>query len=327
MRHFFVLLFFLLLFPSFPGYTQSFSWNAGYDGFLDNREYFTIDNPQTIFGARAWGELGADIATDHRFRVGLNYLYELGANATDYLPDVTMYYRYDNRKFDFYIGSFPRRSLLTNSLAFLSDTLNYFRPNIHGTYLGYSGKGWRQYVFIDWTSRQSEERYERFIFGTAGHVHFGSFFIENYLLMAHLAGKAIVEPGFHLRDNGGFNVNAGMDLSDYLPLDTLMFKAGALVSLDRIRGVDPGWQTPAGFLGQLEARYKSVGISGLYYIGQGHTFFYGDPFYKLNNYGRLDLYLMPLRTSFVNLKINFILHFAKGQVDYSQQLLLILKLK
>ncbi len=325
MRHYLIVHMCVLIAAVIPGHSQSFSWNAGYDGFLDNREYFSIDNPQTIFGTRTWGEIGLDIGTNHQLRVGANYLYELGSDATDHLPDATMYYRYNDNKFDFSIGAFPRRELLNYPLAMLADTLLYYRPNIQGSMVGYTGKNWRQFVFIDWTSRQTEVKYERFIFGTAGNYHIGRYFIEDYLMMAHLAGKVVDDPGFHLRDNGGFSVNAGMDLSDLLPLDTLMIKAGTLVSLDRIRGVDPGWQTPAGLLGQFEARYKSFGLSGLYYFGQGHTFFYGDPFYRLNRYGRLDIFLMPLRTDHVNLKVNFILHFARGQLDYSQQLLLIFK--
>ena len=233
-----------------------------------------------------------------------------------------MYYHYDTEKIDFLIGAFPRNNLMNYPLVFLSDTLNYYRPNIEGTCLGYTGKNWQQHVFIDWTSRQTDDRPERFIFGFSGNVRYGMFFLEDHLMMAHLAGKGIPDPDFHLRDNGGFNINLGLDLSEKVFLDTLDVKLGGLVSLDRIRGVDHGWQTPAGFLGQLGLGYRSFGLSALYYRGEGHTFFYGDPFYRLKNYGRLDLYFIPFRNEHVNLKIDFAIHFAGGELDYSQQILL-----
>lgn len=320
----FVFLVYLLSFNT--AVAQSLGWNAGFDGFLDNREYYSIDNPQTIFAARTWGEVGADLDDYHRFRAGLNYLYEFGYDADARLPDVTMYYRYDAERIDFLIGAFPRRDLLSYPMVFLSDTLNYFRPNIQGTYAGYTWKSGHQSVFIDWTSRQTDDRPERFMFGLSGAVHRGIFFLEDHFMMSHLAGKGIPEPGFHLRDNGGFNANLGLNLSEKVFLDTLVLKAGAMVSLDRIRGVDDGWQTPAGFLGQASARYRWAGVDALYYRGQGHTFFYGDPFYMLENYGRLDLYVMPFQKENISLKINFIMHLAEGRIDYSQQLLLSVRL-
>lgn len=311
-----------LLFPLASSFAQSFSWNAGFDGFLDNREYYSINNPRTIFGSRIWGEIGADLTEHHRFRAGLNYLYEFGYRIDAHLPDVIMYYQYNSEKIDFLIGSFPRRDILVYPLAFLSDTLNYFRPNMKGAIAGYSGNNWRQAVFIDWMSRKTDERPERFIFGLSGHFQKGIFSLENHFIMAHLAGKGIPDPDFYLRDNGGANVSLGLDLSEYCLLDSLTLKAGGIISMDRIRDDDPVWQTPAGFLGQVSARYRFAGIDLLYYRGQGHTFFYGDPFYKLDTYGRLDLYVMPFRKENISLKINFVMHLAKGQLDYSQQLLM-----
>jgi len=238
-----------------------------------------------------------------------------------------MYYQYNSEKVDFLMGSFPRRDKLAYPLAFLSDTLNYFRPNIKGAIARYKGNNWCQSVFIDWMSRKTDERPERFIFGLSGHLRRGVFSIENHFLMAHLAAKEIPDPDFNLRDNGGANVNLGLDLSGYCILDTLVLKAGGIISLDRIRDDDPVWQTPAGFLGQLSTRYRSIGLDALYYRGQGHTFFYGDPFYKLDSYGRIDLYVMPFRKENISLKINFVMHIARGQLDYSQQLLMSIAIK
>ncbi len=329
MRPFLILLILLTLL-AMPVRSQKFEWMAGTDGFLDNREYFSIDDPQTIFGSRVKGELGASLAGTHRFRIGMNYLYEFGSHPGTHLPDVIMYYQYDNDRIDFRIGAFPRANILDSQrsnlldypLSLLSDTLLYYRPNLEGAYLGFRGAWGYQQAFIDWTSRQTDETYERFIFGFSGLYTRNLLFINHHVMMGHFAAKGIPEPGFHLRDNGGFDVNLGLNLSESALLDSLSVSIGGLVSLDRTRGVDEGWQTPAGFTAQLHAFYKWFGVQGFYYTGEGHTFLYGDPFYRLKQYGRVDIFYMPFHNRNVSLKINFILHFAHGQLDYSQQILL-----
>lgn len=325
MRLLFLTSFFLVIFQ-LPTRSQDFEWQVGFDGFLDNREYFSIDNPQTIFGSRARGEIGASLSGVHRIRFGMNYLYEFGHTLDAHSPDITMYYQYKDNRFNFLMGAFPRIGLLHYPIALLSDTLHYYRPSMEGAYLGVRGNWGYQNLFIDWTSRQTDRAYERFIFGFSGRLQKGIISLNHHVIMGHFAGRGLPDPDFHLRDNGGFHIDAGIDLSEKVFLDSLSCNLGALVSLDRIRGIDDGWQTPAGFMGQFTATYRWFGINGLYYRGQGHTFLYGDPFYRLKQYGRLDIHFMPFKEKPVNLKFNFVFHFANGQLDYSQQILLSLDL-
>ena len=301
--------------------SQDFEWNAGFDGFLDNREYFSIENPQTIFGARIRGEIGGSLNGTHRLRAGLNYLFEFGTDPWILQPDVTMYYQLDYEPLEFYIGAFPRRKLLDFPLALLSDTLLYYRPNIQGVYLGLNRSWGYQNVFIDWTSRQTDTLPERFIFAQSGEAHFGLFYYSHHIMMGHFAGTAsqLDNP---LRDNGGMDLNLGTNLSRLVSLDTLLFSVGTLLSFDRDRQVHDSWQTAAGFTVRGMVMWKGLGLEGLYYTGDGHTFLYGDPFYRLPQYGRLDIFWAPFRRGAVHGKINFIMHFAEGQIDYSQQILL-----
>ena len=119
-----------------PAIGQNLEWQAGFDGFLDNREYqSSIQYPQTIFGARTWLELGGNINRVHHLRAGLNYMYEFGSAVDAIKPLPVLYYQLDWKPFNFYIGAFPRRNLLDYPLALLTDTLNYYRPDIEGMYL------------------------------------------------------------------------------------------------------------------------------------------------------------------------------------------------
>jgi hypothetical protein len=306
---------------------QELEWAFGLDGFLDNREYYnSVQYPQTIFGSRAWFELGGSVDQVHRLRAGLNYMYEFGSHYDAIEPSPVLYYQLHYQPFEFYMGAFPRRNLLDYPLALLTDTLNYYRPNIEGIYFSYNyGPGFEN-IFIDWTSRQTDSDFERFMFGFSGRLNYKIFFTTHHFLMGHFARPAIPPPDFHIRDNGGFDVNVGVDLSDFTFFDTLNFSVGVLVSLDRIRNVYDGWDTPAGFIGQAKAGYKGLGICGTYYRGQGHEFLYGDSFYKAKSYGRIDFFWLPFRHKNVFTKIAFCIHFIEHSVDFSQQIIVSINL-
>ncbi|KPK82779.1 MAG: hypothetical protein AMS27_14040 [Bacteroides sp. SM23_62_1] len=301
---------------------QELEWLFGVDGFLDNREYYnTVQIPQTMFGSRMRFEIGGNYDQIHRLRAGLHYIYEFGGEPDAIKPLPTLYYQLDYQSFLFYLGAFPRRDLLDYPLAILTDTLNYYRPNIEGSYLGYRWDWGYQNIFIDWTSRQTDTDFERFMFGFSGRINYSFMFLSHHFLMGHFARPRITPPGFHLRDNGGFDLILGADLSGFTFFDTLTVSAGALVSLDRIRNVYEGYETPAGFLANMLMSYRGIGLQGTYYRGQGHEFLYGDSFYKARGYGRLDLFWQPFKKHNIRGKIEFSVHFIEQTIDYSQQIL------
>ena len=188
-------------------------------------------------------------------------------------------------------------------------------------YLRREGDWGYEDVFIDWTSRQTDLKYERFMFGFSGRINISSLFISHHFLMGHFAAPGIPVPGFHLRDNGGFDISLGADLSGRTILDTLVISLGSLVSLDRIRGVDDGWQTPAGILARADLMYRIAGIRTTIHAGKGHTFLYGDSFYRADFYTRIDMFLQFFNSENINARVNFALHMVKGTLDTSQQVL------
>ncbi len=317
----------VLIVLSLPLSAQDLEWLAGLDGFLDNREYYnTVQNPQTIFGSRFRIELGGSYEQIHRLRAGINYMYEFGSKIDAIKPGVTLYYQLDYEPVTFYMGAFPRRDLLDYPLALLTDTLNYYRPNVEGLYLRYNTDRGHENVFIDWTSRQTDFDYERFMFGFSGRLYWNMLFTTHHFLMGHFAAPGIRPADFHLRDNGGFDLNIGVDFSRKTILDSLWISTGAMVSLDRTRGIDEGWQTPAGFLVQGMAFLRGIGLQGTFYAGEGHQFLYGDSFYKAKSYGRLDLFYHPFNLKNVSGKLKLSIHFIEGTVDYSQQVLIYIKI-
>jgi len=303
--------------------SQQLEWLAGFDGFLDNREYYNqYQTPQTIFGSRVRAEIGGNLNQIHHMRAGLNWMYEFGGTGELKKPSIVMYYKLDLEPYTFSMGVFPRRDLLDFPQSLLNDTLNYYRPNLEGMYLRREGDWGYLDVFLDWTSRQQDYSFERFMFGFSGRVNINSLFVSHHFLMGHFAARGLPLPGFHLRDNGGFELSMGADLSDRSVLDTLVFSIGALVSLDRTRNVDDGWQTPTGMIARAEMMYRFAGIRTSIHAGNGHTFLYGDSFYRADFYTRIDMYLQFFNTENVRARINFALHMIKGTLDTSQQVLI-----
>jgi hypothetical protein len=297
---------------------QYFKWNTGFHGFFDNREYFNkFIEPQTIFGSRLYADAGFMVNENNRFRAGFNYLYEFGSKGDLIAPDITMFYHGFTKHVNFYIGAFPRHDLVTHPFVLLTDTLEYFRPNVEGMYLGFK-TGWAYHnIWIDWTSRQTDSRRETFLIGGEGMLRKGILFYQHNFIMYHFAGPAIPIPGDHIRDNGGITLSVGVDLSSQMFLDSMTVKTGAVFSYDRIRH-EYDFKYPLGTINNLLLMYKNFGVMGTYYYGNSQILLYGDGFYKSKNYGRIDLFYMNNKSALMNGKLQFSFHIIPGNIDYSQ---------
>ena len=159
------------------GLTQTFNYNITFEGIGDNREYFSGKaNSQTILGSRGAFEAGIKI-DNHQMMVGLSHLLEFGSELNYHQPKLTLYYQYTDAQKDFLFGAFPRRNRINFPLAMLTDTLQYYRPNIEGLY-GEVRWGWgHQNAFVDWVSRQTDIKRENFMAGASGKISYKNIFL------------------------------------------------------------------------------------------------------------------------------------------------------
>jgi len=287
--------------------------------FADNREYAKSGRfSQTIFGMRISPELGLSLDSIHRLRVGFNALHEFGSPKFTNKIDIVAYYEYKKQDWNFFMGAFPRYNLLSDyPRAVLTDTFNYYRPNVEGMLLKYENKNWKQILFIDWTSRQTATDRENFIFGLSGGFKKNLFFASYHGMMLHNAGPAIEIPGDHVEDNGAVSVKAGLDLSKKTFLDSLTFNVGGLMSFERVRSVG-GWQTPKGILLEMSMEYHRFGITNSFYTGERHHIKYGDQFYTAKNYNRTDLSWRPKIYGGIEGQFTLSFHFLEGVIDSQQ---------
>ncbi len=318
-RWFLVLLANLLLLAGV--HAQHFVYKAGYFGFFDNREYFNrYVNDQTIFASRVSGELGYSFDENNRIMAGVDYLYEFGSKGEWIAPDVIAYYRGHSKHFGIYLGAFPRQGNISMPMALMTDTFQYYRPLVEGMLIDFKTARFRHNIWIDWTSRQSATKRETFLLGFSGHYQHGMFLYQHHFVMTHLAHALEHTPDERIRDNAGYAITPGLDLTRLSGLDSLTVYAGVLGSYDRLRSIYD-FRFPIGFYAEAEALYKHVGVHGIIYSGDNQFITSGDGLYKASFYSRADLYYLA-STPAIQGKVQCSFHFLPEVVDLSMSLVI-----
>ncbi len=307
-------------------FCQEITWKAGFNSFFDNREYFNnYINPQSILGARTYAEGGLAIDKYSEFSVGVDFMYEFGAKVkTDYIQPI-LYYHFNNDPFEVYMGAFQRKGLFELPYVLQTDTFQYYRPNAEGIFLKAEKSWFYQELWLDWTSRQTDTVRETFLIGGTGKIWKNSLFARYDFIMYHFAGPAISIPNDHIRDNGGFDIVAGLDLSDKTFFDTLTISTGLTMSYDRLRNVYD-LDLRFGSLSEIFLLYKGLGLKNTVYFGDGQVQMVGDGMYSAKFYDRLDFIWNVFRVSKVKAQVQFSLHFLPETLDTSQKFAIYLDL-
>ena len=301
---------------------QSPGFYVGFDHILDNREYYSqYTRPQTIFGARI--NAGASFTFDsvHTVCTGINYMYEFGGKLTGVKPQIDLYYNFKNEHLEMRFGSFPRRDLKEYPLLMLTDSLNYYRPNIEGTSIGYSWEWGTIHGWIDWTGRISEKIRESILVGLDATFRAGIFYFEPATIRYHMAHTQAINDENHVRDDGAISLIAGIDLSDLVPVDLLCLSSGSMITYERTKPQDYIWSN--GWLSIMHIKHTIVGFKSTYYKGDPSPLLYGDRLYRSGHYGRMDLYFEPFRNQRISSKLGWSFHFLIGERFFNSQQVLI----
>jgi hypothetical protein len=253
---------------------------------------------------------------------------EFGSEKAINFYNPIAYYEYDGKPFRFYMGAFPRKPLLENyPRMFFQDSINNYRPVMNGFFWELYNKDDYFNIWLDWTSRQTYTRREAFFMGWSGKYNLGLFYGQHFGYMYHLAGTANPDILESVQDNGLLLTSLGVDLSKKTGFEKLEINAGWAVGLERDREIASGWQIRNGFLSELKAEYKGLGLFNTFYKGAGqqisynrfgNMLYWGSPTYRLKQYNRLDGYIRFLKNSVVDVKFTYSLHFAEGNIFHEQ---------
>jgi len=293
----------------------------GFDGILDNRELTTpYVKSQTIFGARINPGVSFGFDSYHSVNLGINYMYEFGGELFGVEPQLDLYYNFKSEHFNFLVGSFPRKDLMDYPLMLLTDSLDYYRPNMEGASVSFAWEWGDAHAWIDWTGRITTETREEYLAGFDATLRARIFYLTALMTIHHLSKTAVRDPSNIIWNDDSVLGIIGADLSEKMFLDEMNISTAWVTTYSHLSSSNVVWTK--GWLSQLDARYGIFGIKGTCYLGEGPHLLYGDRLYWSGNYGRIDLFMDPFNNHRVSSKIGLSLHMISGEgVQWSQQFL------
>jgi hypothetical protein len=320
----------LALITHLSAFSQKLEWKVGLNYFFDNTEYAksTLTKDQTMTGVHFTSQMGVSLDSVHSFYAGVDLLKTAGSvNIIDMAQPVA-YYRYHTPKVSFYAGSFLRSEVLSNySDLFFQDSVNYYRPTMHGIFWKMGTKNSYFNLWLDWTGHQTAVNRETFFVGASAHKQFRNLFADFQSYMFHFADTRPMNLTYSVCDNLLAHLSVGVDLSRQLELDTLMFAVGVLAGAERDRGELNGTHVPVGAVIRLNAEYLGFGTQNMMYIGNPRDVFYAkyntgmywnNPFLQSGFYLESNWFVDVLNSQSVAGRLNLNLHFSEGKVMYEQ---------
>lgn len=328
----FAILTLLLVIP--PLEAQEVEWSVDASTLLNNREggevCYTPD--QTFFFTRLAPEIGVSMLDGtHVLKGGVVWYQPMIDDMRGYKILPTLYYRYNgDNGWHMTVGLMPRSLMVERMPRYLwSDSLNYMQPNLRGVMAQYIKPAGYAELAVDWRQMQTEQQREAFtIFLNTDWRIAGPLRLGGHAQYSHLAMSKIQEQEQHVNDDLVINPMLSLDMSHRTAMDSLRFSAGAIIAMERDRGVDK-WQHPAGFLATATARWRWIELDETFYTGkelmplypqQGSQLNLGDPYFNYKTYSRTDLVFHIVNNRFVDLTGSLTLHANNKATGFWQQI-------
>lgn len=318
---------------------QEFKYNIDFGFNFDNLESSTpYESTRTLLSAKVAPEIGVMIDGKHKFMIGGNLTQYMGDSEFPSIIDFTLYYNFQNRNFNTFLGLFPRSNSKTSyPRSFFRDDYLFYDANIEGIMAQYlsNNKKTTAELFFDWYGIDHEQNIDEFLI-------VGSF--RQQLIKKRLAVGADIllnhflnEPFLidcYLLERFQSNIYISTDLSDLISDKMSLFeiKAALLTSSEnkRLHQSESRWQHSPGFQIGLDAIYRGFGLSNDYYRGAeqliyysqyGTEFYPGSTFYNSGNYNRTNIYYV-WNNRFLSVRADLIFHITPTTFANQQMLTL-----
>ena len=322
----------LLTIPSLDA--QEVEWSVDASVLLNNREggedYTTPD--QTFFFTRLAPEVGFSMMDGtHVFKAGAVWYQPMIDDLSGYKVLPTLYYRYNgDNGWHMTVGLMPRSLMVERMPRYLwSDSLNYLQPNIRGVMAQYIKPEGYAEIAVDWRQLQTDHKREAFtVFFNADWRLAGPLRLGGHVQYSHLAMSKLDAENQHVNDDLVINPMLSLNLSHRTALDSLRLSAGAIIAMERDRGINK-WEHPAGFLATAIARWRWLELDETFYTGQGimplhakfgSLLYQGDPYFNYKTYSRTDLVFHIVNNSFVDLTGSLTFHANNKTTGFWQQI-------
>ena len=322
-----------LMLTLWPLAAQEVEWSVDASSLLNNREggkeSYTPD--QTFIFTRLAPEVGISMMDgQHLLKGGVVWYQPMIDNMEGYKVLPTLYYRYSNDNgWRVTAGLMPRTLMVERVPRYmLSDSLSYCQPNIRGIMLQLVKPAGYAELAVDWRQMQTEHQREAFtIMGNADWRIAGPVRLGGHIQYSHLAMTLHPDESQHVNDDALTNPMLSLDLSHKTALDSLRLSAGAIIAMQRDRGIDR-WERPAGFIATATARWRWLQLDETFYKGGrlmplyaafGSQLIQGDPYYHNKTYSRTDLVFHIVSNRFVDLTGSLSLHLSDHYTGFWQQ--------
>ena len=328
----FAILTLMLSVPSLAA--QEVEWSVDASTLINNREGGDDNSTpdQTFIFTRLAPEVGVSFMDcSHVFKGGAVWYQPMIDNLDGYKILPTLYYRYNGSNgWHVMVGLLPRTLMVERVPHYMwSDSLNYCQPNIRGIMAQFIKPAGYSEIVVDWRQMQTERQREAFTlmanteWKIAGPLRAGG-----HLQYSHLAMQRNHPDDQHVNDDVIINPMLSLDLSRRTWLDSLRLSAGAIIAMQRDRGIEK-WERPAGFIATATARWRWLQLNETFYTGQrlmplyarfGSQLVQGDPYYNNKTYSRTDLIFHIVNNRFVDLNGSLTLHASDKTTGFWQQI-------
>ncbi len=313
------------------------TWEVNFGATFDNREgdgRYTRD--RTYFFTTLAPEIGLRFTPRDRIAGGAvwNQPLENGVKNGKIMP--TLYYRHEGERWRFSMGMFPRTQLREPLPGFLwCDSLAYFQRNIRGALVQYEERNGFFDAYLDWRGQQAVDVREAFnlVFHGEWRPKRGVFLAGGHMMMNHFAKSHRAEDEY-IVDNFLVNPYVGVDFSRATALDSLVVKAGGLMTVERDRRHGK-WTTPGGLWVDATFEWRWLGLRNSLYLGgelfplygeYGTLLYQGEAYYQSSFYNRTDIYAHIMRNRWMDLEAQLNFNFARNDFMFYQRLILSISL-
>ncbi|MCX4264232.1 MAG: hypothetical protein OSJ37_05900 [Muribaculaceae bacterium] len=331
-----------LMAATLASYAVEPTWSIDFCSVFDNREGDNrYTDTKTFFFTSLAPELGLSFSETDRIAGGVVWNQPIGCEWDGHRVSPTLYYRHDGSAADspwsFSMGMFPRKQLREEMPGFLwSDSMAYTQRNIRGLLVQYRGDKGFVDAYVDWRGMQTEKQREAFNIVVHGRMQprGGAFFVGGHAMMNHFALQKNAPDNQHIVDNFVVNPYIGVNLSDGTALDSLMFRAGPLLTLERNRE-NSEWKTPLGAWAECVVLWRWLGVREEFYAGGrqmpdykpfASLLYQGEPYYQSKYYSRTDVFADIYSNSFVKLRASLDFHVAQSAFTFYQRIVLTVNL-
>lgn len=311
--------------------SQHASFGLNYRFFLDNAEFegSTLMPSQTLSGGQLSPYITFQIDRQSRLQTGVDILYNLGEVGKIRRIEPNIHFWYQSKQWSLWAGKFPRSQTLAEySDLLFTDSIQYFRPNVHGVLLRWGENHQFLKFWLDWTGMQTSQVRESFLAGMSfQYPILHNVYIAGQTYLFHLANVRPRRSDFVVCDNAQAEISLYWNPFPSSKSFQTMLSTGFLAAYERERQTNQFAHIPLSALLRANVvskrfTFENVLVMGqprlLYYATYGSNLYWASPLLQQRNYFRSTLKGYLIKNKNWDASVGLKIHVSERQVFFQQ---------